>query len=245
MIEVEKRVAGLRIKNVWLSEAPFDQEGLDSISFISCRGKVDLPGFDREDRSTIVVDLRKGIDQVWTGINSKCRSDIKKAEKDNFRISIDDRYEDFIGLNRSFRDLKGLDEHEFSLDFMKRYCTLFTAERDGQLLGGILFLKDDSCLLGLISATRRLDADRDLRADIARMNRLLWWEAIKHGSEGGLATLDMGGYYTGTEPDPQKEGVNEFKRRFGGTVIGDYIYRKDYTLKMKLVRKTSHLVSVF
>jgi lipid II:glycine glycyltransferase (peptidoglycan interpeptide bridge formation enzyme) len=52
-----------------------------------------------------------------------------------------------------------------------------------------------------------------------------------------MSTYDMGGYYTGKEPDPQKEGINRFKDSFGGQVVTHYIYQKDYSLLYYLGRK--------
>ena len=204
--------------------------------------KDDLDGFKREDRSTIVIDLTKGIDHIWNDINSKCRADIRKAEKEPIETNIDDNYENFIELNRRFRNIKGLDSNEFSLDYMKKYCTLLSAKFDGKTVAGILFISDGTRMRGLIAANARLDSPMAKQANIAKINRLLWWEAIRYGREKGISLFDMGGYYTGPEPNIQLEGVNEFKRRFGGTVIGDYYYTKNYTYKVRLAKETLSLI---
>ena len=234
MIVYDKQVLWFKTRTIWLSDQPFDVDGIDSICFHACRTKMDMPGFLREDRATIEIDLARDLDQLWSKVSSKCRSGIRRAEKDGVVVHMDRGHEEFLKLNEEFRAVKGLDHNTFPLGFTKEKGKLFIAEMNGEMVGGVLFLNDERTLLGVISASRRLDVEGDNRCNISNANRLLWWSAIEYGKENGLERVDMGGYYVGSEPNPQAEGINEFKRRFGGEVVNSYEYRRDYTFKIRM-----------
>ena len=231
MIAYDRHIMGFKTRTIWLSDSPFDVEGIDSAYFYACRTKVDMPGFLRKDLATIEIDLTKDIDHVWSMLNSKCRSGIRRAERDGVDVQIDRDHEAFLKLNEEFRDVKGLDHNTFPLDFVQE------KGKDGELIGGVLFLADERALLGVISASRRLDIEKDMRCNVANANRLLWWSAIRYAKEKGLEVVDMGGYYVGAEPNPQAEGINEFKRRFGGKIVNSFEYSKDYTLRIKIAHR--------
>jgi hypothetical protein len=234
MIAYDKRVLGFKTRRIWLSSRPFDVEGIDSVCFHACRTKMDLPGFHREDRATIVIDVTRDMDHIWGMMSPKCRSGIRRAERDGGMVHMDRGHKEFLKLNEEFRTQKGLDYNTFPLSFAQERGKLFTAEMNGQMVGGILFIDDGETLLGLISASRRLNVEGEMVSSISNVNRLLWWRAIEYARENGLSMVDMGGYYIGSEPDPQSEGINEFKRRFGGEIVNSYEYRKDYTFKIKI-----------
>lgn len=237
MLGVESNLYGFRTRTIWFAEEPYDMQDVDSVCFLACKKKIDLDGFEREDGATMIIDLKAGTDAIWSGFASKCRSAIRKAEKEGTEVRINQDYEGFIALNDNFREEKGLPADSRTPAFMKAHGVLFTAWLNGELVSGVYFLKDEHNMLGLLAASKRLEAEsNERRTSIANANRLLFWEGMKYGVENGFEVYDLGGYYNGKEPDPEKERINEFKRRFGGTVVDDYIYRKDYSLKMKMAR---------
>ncbi len=176
----------------------------------------------------------------------KCRSDIRKAENIQIDLKRNSNCEAFVELMDRFRASKELDPLPEPQELIARirsplpdYFALFTAEHVGELLGGVLFIKDEKQMIGIIAASNRLEVDKERRNLIACVNRLLWWEAIRYGVREGLDVLDMGGYFKGTlqcKKDPTLEGVSEFKRRFGGEIVPRYEYKKDYTYRMKMAR---------
>jgi lipid II:glycine glycyltransferase (peptidoglycan interpeptide bridge formation enzyme) len=237
MLGMESRAFGFRTQTIWFADEPYDIADMDSICFLACKKKMDLDGFEREDLATIIIDLKTGTDAIWNDFSSKCRSSIKKAEKEGVEVKVDRDYEGFIELNENFREEKGLTADSRTPKFMKEHGVLLTAYHQGELVSGVYFVKDEKHILGLLAASKRLEVDSERRSTIANANRMLFWEGMRYGVEKGMELYDLGGYYVGTEPDPEKERINEFKRRFGGTVVDDFIYRKDYSLKMRMARK--------
>ncbi len=242
MIVVDNKRFGFHTRTIWFSEKPYDVDDVDGIAFLSCKNKYDMPGFSREERSTIVIDLKQGLDSILKNMDPSCRKDIKKAEKEGFVIQTNKNYETFLELHDRLRKSKGLPPNQLSIDFMKKYGTLFTFEHQEGLVGGCFVLVDNLDMLAMIAATRRLEVPEAVRPFIASGNRLMNWEIIKFGSERGVETFDQGGFYTGPEPDPQKEKINTFKKRFGGTVQADYMYFKDYSSGIKIARVGARFV---
>jgi lipid II:glycine glycyltransferase (peptidoglycan interpeptide bridge formation enzyme) len=99
-------------------------------------------------------------------------------------------------------------------------------------------------MYGMLGASKRLQVAKEDATLIARANRRLWWEAVNWGSEQGLLMMNMGNLPAkGT--DSEREGVGEFKRRFGAEAVNCYGYRKIYTRKAKLVDKYRATIGYF
>jgi lipid II:glycine glycyltransferase (peptidoglycan interpeptide bridge formation enzyme) len=114
---------------------------------------------------------------------------------------------------------------------LKRYGTLFTAEAQGEIIGGHLFLEGETIIRSFLSASKRLGVDKERAAVIRRANRFMYWEAVKYAKEKGLLEFDWGGIFPDevAEADPAKDHINRFKRSFGGERVQLYDYEKIYS----------------
>lgn len=236
MIELLRTPPGLRIKQIWFADRPFDVEDCDEVHFIHCKDDVKLDGFKQTPQGTIIIDLSKGEDHVWSSMNRTNRHAINKAQKEGIKIRRNQDYAEYIELNNKFRELKKLMPVSFPLDFIKNKCLLLTAELNGEIISGNLLPMDGTHMLWLLGASKRLDADKQLATQISMANRLLVWEAIQYGLENGVTSLDMGGYVEGADPSSSEGGVNDFKSRFGGEIVHYFNYQKEYSLKVKVGR---------
>lgn len=237
----DKQISMFKLRTVWFSDRPYDDEGIDSICHLHCKDMVDAKGFSRETLSTLVLDLSHGLDPVWENMAGDCRKFIRRSEKEGFKVNTNAYLEEFIQMNKDFRKNKKLAPYNYSEDFIREHGTLFTAELDGRILCGYLAIHDDEYMRGLQAVSRRLDIDESFRKLISFGNRLLTWEAISYAYNKGLSSFDMGGYYVGTHPDPEMERINRFKRGFGGQVTERHSYFKDYSAALKAARKTASL----
>jgi len=238
MIEIERSFFGLKRKDIWFSERPFDVEGYHSVMFYSCRDRVDAPGFARTDFSTIVIDLTQDLDTLWKSIDKWERKKINKARNNCVEIHINQFYQEFFDIYRAFRRSKGLVPWSLDIDFMKKYGTLFVARLDGEIVGGHFFLHDSDHLRGLITGSKRLEAEGHQANVIGYANRLMIWEAIRYFHERGIREYDMGGYYTGLAADGQMDRINTVKAGFGGRVVVRYHYEKHYSKLFGIARQT-------
>jgi lipid II:glycine glycyltransferase (peptidoglycan interpeptide bridge formation enzyme) len=244
MLEVDNSKFIFKTKKIWFSEVPFDVTGYDGITFYECNRDVDVKGFSKEVFTTIVIDLTQDLDIIWKKMHHSLRKCIAYAKKDGVIIKINQGYDEFYTINSEFRKAKGLSEYNLDTGFMKKNGLLFLSEYEGKILGGTYFINDGKNIRGLLNATKRLEETGRMNRIIGNANRLMFWEAICYAKECGISTFDMGGYYTGKEPDPQKESINKFKNSFGGQVVTHYIYQKDYSLLYHIGKKILSLKNV-
>lgn len=85
-------------------------------------------------------------------------------------------------------------------------------------------------LLHSIAQFRSDPAEKKL---IGAAHRYHTWRDIQRFKAAGIPILDMGGWYPG-ETDEELLRVNEFKAKFGGRVVADYLCERPLTLKGKI-----------
>jgi hypothetical protein len=239
MLEIDNAKFIFRTKTIWFSDVPFDITGYDGVAFYECTRDVNKNGFSKEEFTTMVIDLTQDLDTIWGNMHrTACRREIERAKKDGVVIRVNQDYDTYFNLHSEFRKLKGWSKpNTIDVEFMKKNGTLFLAEFEGEIIGGQFYLSDDKNFRTLIGSSRRLEKDSISPRISGESNRLLIWEAIKYAKERGIVNFDLGGYYTGKDPDPQKEGINKFKDSFGGKVGTHYNYHKDYSVLYHIGKK--------
>lgn len=242
MLKIENKRYIFKTKQIWFCDSPVDVKNCSSVDFRACKNDINVNGFDKQQFTTLVIDLTQDLDTIWKNISkSTCRL-INRAKKDGVNIHINKNYEEFYKLNGQFRTNKGIMSSSIDIDFMKKYGTLFTSEFEGEILSGSLYLEDEDNIRGLIGASKRLEGDKQKARLIGDANRLIKWETIKYAKNKGIKEYDMGGYYTGSIKDEQKERINNFKKGFGGELVTHYIYQKDYSKKFSLAKHVYQLI---
>ncbi|RLE67230.1 MAG: hypothetical protein DRJ45_09735 [Thermoprotei archaeon] len=250
MLEIVRKPYRIfKIKEIWFAEQPFlemDPSGYDGIAFKACKKKVRVKGFigGGDGQATIVIDLTKDLDEIWKGMDkSSCRYAINRAIRDGVKVKINSNYDKFFEIYKTFMIRKKIYPtflsrlYDPKLEIMERgYGILFTAELEGEILGGCYFIHDDEHIRWLVGASKRLEVDRKKATLIGNANRLIIWEAIKWAKERGIKEFDLGGYSLDAENNPNdpRYGVNKFKKSFGGKIVKKYFYYKDYSRRLRL-----------
>jgi lipid II:glycine glycyltransferase (peptidoglycan interpeptide bridge formation enzyme) len=245
MLTIDKKIFIFDIKDVHFSESPFDIEGCDLLTFYYCSNKVDAKGFNCKEKLTSIIDLTQDLNKIWQKMSkTSVRYKINRAQKEGIKIQKNNRYEEFFDIYKNFMRKKGF-KSSFQifgvgiipLEVMKKNGTLFVAEYNGELLGGVLLLEDKTNIEAFIAASKRLENETMNSLLISRANRLIWWEAIKYAKEKSLKEFDLGGLWSEAEveKDPKKKGINTFKLKFGGEVVTRYLYEKIYSKRLKLL----------
>jgi lipid II:glycine glycyltransferase (peptidoglycan interpeptide bridge formation enzyme) len=172
------------------------------------------------------------------------RNRINGAQKDGLVIHKNKDYDEFFQTYRSFiqkKHIKSLFDifgvGSTTLESMKKNGTLFVAKYGDELLNGTLYLEDDSHIEAWISATKRFDITSNKKKLFGGSDRLVDWEAIKYAKEKGLKEFDLGGIWPEEEAakDIIKQGINDFKKNYGGKVVTRYSYQKYYSKTFKLI----------
>ena len=242
MLVIESERPILKIKTIWFSDYPFDVKNCSHVLFCACKNDAGLEGFTKQEFTTSVIDLTQELDQTWRNIHRKARQSINKAVTSEIVVKLNTNYDEFKEIDHKFRKDKGIGSSAISTRFMKKYGTLFTAEYDGEVIGGELCLEDKDNIRMLIGSTKRLDVSKEKARLMGNATKLLFWEAMKYAKNKGIKEFDLGGYYIGKEPDPQKENINDFKNSFGGQLVTHYIYEKNYSKTYRLAKKMYRII---
>lgn len=241
MLVIDEPVLGIfRSRVVWFAEEPVDMDGFACLTFRQCAKKVEKSGFMRSEFTTLTLNLCKELEELWEGLNAKsCRYKINRAIREGVIIERNNDVELFRRLNIEFAQQKGIGGGNFDTAKISPVSQLFLAKYQEKIIGGQLYLFDKNKIRLLFSASKRFGQDKELERNIGFANRLLVWEAIKWGKEFGLKEFDFGGYYTGSQPDTEKENINNFKKSFNGELVTHYNYYKEYS---KLYSMSGHLL---
>ena len=234
-------------RDIFLSEYPYDiGDEIDVVSFHYCKNKINLPGYKCVEQLTSTIDLHQESEEIWKKMHRKLRQKINKATKENIVWKINENFNEFYAISRDFMKQKNfatrlgfLSLELPNIKIMEKYGTLFTAELNGEILGGHLYLEDDEHILAWISASKRLAVDKETSTLINCANCLLHWQAITYAKEKSLRTFNWGGLWSMKEAlDPKKNSVNAFKLSFGGGTETAYSYSK---INNKLYEKLSYI----
>lgn len=236
MLEIVTKRFGFKTKTIWFSDTPFDVSGYDGVFFRSCKKDVEIKGFFKQKHTTLVIDLTQDLDEIWEKLKKdSCKRRINRAYKEGITTTINQSYSEFTDLVNIFRNAKGLPPYNITIEDMKKNGALFISELGGEILGGHFFYSDNNNYRSLMAVSKRLDVTTKGEASlIGCANRQIIWEAIKYAKECGIKEFDMGGYYAGDIPDPQKESINDFKKSFGGALVEKYNYHRSYSILYSL-----------
>jgi len=247
MLVVSQKLLIFNTKNIYFCDYPFDIGGCAAAKFIYCKHKVDAKGFSRENKLTAVIHLTQDLDIIWRNINKSTRYQVKRAEREGFKIHLNEYYDEFYQINRGFHQGKGFglifDMDTPGVQTMKKYATLFTAEYGGEILGGNLYLEDENHIRLWQSAFNRLKADKNKASLMGRANRLIHWNTITYAREKGIKEFDFGGIWPEGQAaqDQLKYNVNSFKLSFGTEVLPCYTYQKVYSPAYRLAQSLNAL----
>jgi hypothetical protein len=236
MLEIEKKTFIFKNKEIWFADSPYDIKGYDSASFMSCRRKSDLAGFVLEEFPTLVQDLTQNTEFLWLKLAASCKKQINRALREGITCNINEKYDEFYEINKTFRQKKGLAGIAVTPEYMKKYGILITATHKNEVISGLFLFGDSNNLRGLYAASKRLDVTQEMAQKVGYSNKLLWWEAMKYGKEKGIKEFDFGGYYTGEDKNDPRVNINAFKLSYGGHLVIKYNYNKVYSLKCKWAR---------
>lgn len=230
MLIIAKRNYGFNKKNIWFSDLPYDVPGVAAVYFYACQNAPEKSGFFCRISPTLVIDLDQDLEIIWKRMAKKsCRYFIKRGLNMGIDVRMNVDFGRFARLYSDFVKEKKIPTTPEDMDFMKRYCTLFTAWFDGELLSGVLLLEDARRIRVLSLASTRLHkGKRDLQA-VSFANRLVIWEAIRYAKDKGLREFDLGGYYVGEDQQDPRLGINAFKEKFGGQLRTYYTCWKYYS----------------
>jgi Acetyltransferase (GNAT) domain len=251
VIIIDRKIGFFRVKQVFLANEPIDFKNCDLADFVYCTKQVEAAGFKRTENLTLITDLTRNLDDIWKDFAKNTRREINDAEKSGIKVRLSKDFDEFYRMHRQFSRRRGLNTSlslfDIKMETIQKYGTLMYAYHGEDILVGNVYLEDQNRFAVWFSVSERLDADKNERQLIAKANRLTHWEAIKYAKSKGLRDLDWGGIWFDEEiqGDPTKEGINNFKLKFGGVRTKMYSYEKIYTIRYIMARRAYGILEKF
>jgi hypothetical protein len=182
--------------------------------------------FDRENWSSIFIDLTQDQEIIRKNLSQNHTRSIKKANKSGLTVSellTDDDLAAFLEVYSRMQKKRGLNERvSGSPTFLTAVNKLIKEDN----LGRILLVKDtDGKVLGGIilvfqqKTVRYLKGASDPDARELPILHIAMWEAMIRCAREGFEIFDFWGYNHFVDEDDQIFFVNRFKKGFGGSFI--------------------------
>jgi len=179
----------------------------------------------REQHSTLLIDLSKGPDHVWGGMNQTCRRWIRRGEKlqGHIQQNTESAFQSFLALYNEVASRRDTSEvapltSAAARDFAC-FSDVFTVYLDGVPLCSHLTLRDEEAgrTRMLFSASAR-ERNRENATTCAALNRYLYWYQFQIYAHRGFRSYDLGGIRHANDP------ITYFKCSFGGEIKKQYHY---------------------
>lgn len=179
--------------------------------------------------STILIDLRKSSEELWSSFSENARRNIKKAQQNDLlvkevflrQVQDDKDFEDFFQLLMSLTKLKNFyippyKEFYKRMQALKKNTVLLFAytKEDPKPIAGVWLAYWQKSIVYLQTGITQAGYQK-------MANYLLVWQALQLGQRLHLATFDFEGIYDTRFPNERKrwKSFTEFKKRFHGEII--------------------------
>ena len=191
---------------------------------------------------TILIDLSAEEESLLHDMRKSTRQDIRRALENpalsQVCLSSPEvaQLQDFCRQYDRFAEKKGIRRidgpHLFRLLQEDCLALLYVKGPDGGVLcGEVDIVLPERCYGAYAFTTFREQEDRQLAG---QANKLLYWLSIRNGKEKGCKVYDMAGLANGGK-GAALDGIDAFKRGFGGKVVDENNFYHGYTLKGKLL----------
>ncbi len=201
------------------------------------------PGWQRTNRHSLALDMTRPAAELLEKTDKEVRYSVRRAQKDGVtdqRFSGTEargeveRFCDFYDDAGRAIQLRPADRGWLRGMAEANLLTVSYAQIEGAPAVWHAYYNDARNAVLLYSASlHRAAAAPAFRQAVGRANRFLHWRDIEAFQTAGIATVDFGGWYAGTD-DKHMLQINALKEEFGGVVVDSYYSLHGITLKGKL-----------
>jgi hypothetical protein len=237
MIRLEGRAAVYG--EVWFDEEPQRDAGVDIVLYRQREAPV--AGARVAPFLSMITDLRASEDEIFGDFGKDCRYKIRRADsKDGLRMEFSERpegiLEEFGAFYDAFARQKSFapcDRKWLAAARAAGCLALSAASRGGEALVRHAYFTDGKVAWLQYTASCFRGQTSDYRALVGRANRWLHWQDMLRFRSMGLRRYDWGGLFE-DESAAESEGINRFKRDFGGEPVRTYECVLPVTVKGRL-----------
>jgi hypothetical protein len=221
MIEVKRKISNISTYVYWFADNIRKYDMWRIVTYKNYTGKKRPLMFIKHTSYTLETDLTQDDEQIFKSFKPNVRNEIRKSEKMNFDLVINQiSIDDFVKFYNSFALSKGFPFYD------KRNLTCYKPENilflsainniTSELHVVHVYLIDGqkARLLHSISQIHDMENDEQ-RKTTGYFNRRLHWKAILYFKNSGYGIYDWGGY-SHKYNDKSLIGINAFKKSFGG-----------------------------
>ncbi len=235
-----------RVANVYFEEEP-GVVAADIVHYIQRASPV--PDSHHTVFCTIVLNLGSEPDTLLGAMHKKTRNEIRHGMRKGLRhgawrndLEVLERACDFYDRFAALKGLPRADRRYLRLLAQAGHLDLSVVRDGDRDLVWHAYYRTPERVLNLISASLFMaHADSAERALVGIANRYHTWMDMLMYQEAGVTIFDQGGWYDGTT-DEEKLRINNFKERFGGTIVRNFDCRRALTVKGALMLKAHGLL---
>ena len=165
-----------------------------------------------------ILDLGRTEDSLWDGLHSKHRNVVRRAQKNNVIIKYGglELLDDYLQVEKMTweRSNMKLSLEKVYRDLFEKFpssTVIFVAYYEGVIQGGAIFVFNSAMAYYLYGASRN--------SPVTGAMNLLQWEAINYFKNQGVKKYSFVGCRINEDPESKYHGIQEFKKRFGGTLF--------------------------
>ena len=172
---------------------------------------------------TYVVDLQQDVETLWKKIHSKHRNVIRRAEKNNISISFSMSHAEKV--YELIKETQERSKHSFLA--YEDYCNLIEA-LPNNIMVVTAFDGDEMQGCAIIVLDQRgayyLYGGSVENPSLGAINHM-HWELMKYLKDKGVKEYDFVGARLSDDISDKLQGIQRFKRRFGGELRRGYLWK--------------------
>ncbi len=237
MIRIKGRAAVYG--EVWYDEEPPRDSGVDIVLY--CQRETPIADARTVPFFSLVTDLSVNEDAIMGQFGKDCRYKIRRAEtKDGLHMEFltdpESRLDEFRAFYDAFARQKSLEPsyHQWLVAACTaRQLVLTSASRNDEALVWHAYVMCGQTARLQYTGSCFRNKENDYRALVGRANRWLHWREMLRFKEMGMTRYDWGGLFE-DESVPERAGINQFKKDFGGRQERTYDCTVPVTIKGRI-----------
>lgn len=232
------------LRKIWFASEP---KTTLATKYIQSSANLDVACMTKRPFQTLVVDMLQPHESILAACTPNCRNEIRKGLKIgmDFCVSPTEKADaDFVDCFLRGKHLGGINR-AYVGDPKSVVCT---ASLDGRRMATHLYFVESAVdrvrlVYSAVADPAVITSQVEVRPRrlIGIANRFLHYSAMLHFKKHGFKIYDFGGIDP-VESDPKIQGINEFKRSFGGAMVLEYNYSPTWIFK---VEKTLQFLSTY
>lgn len=237
MIRVKGKA--LTYGEIWFDEEPPAHPGVDILEWR--QQPAAAPGIPCKPVLSIVSDLSVAEQELTEPFINTCRYQIRRADtKDALRAEfIADpagRLDEFHAYFNAFAKQRSIDPA--GREWLESACragqlVLTSASCQNATLVWHAYLVCGEISWLMHSASSFREGNTEFRSFVGRANRWLHWRDMIAFKRSGKTCYDWGGMFM-DESAPDRAGINNFKRSFGGSLVHRFDYVEPVTIRGRI-----------